>query len=114
VRSQVDGELVLHPSKVEADRLVMPGGSGLQDVQPQLVESLYDRVEAGGRKRLDRARACTSSPSMITTKSRLPKRTSAPGVQSMSWLAIRSLVTKAMKRAKASEFVDLARQLSLF
>jgi hypothetical protein len=38
---------------------------------------------------------------MVTTKSRLPKHMCAPGVQSMSWLAIRSLVMKATKRAKA-------------
>jgi hypothetical protein len=48
--------------------------------------------------------ACTSSPSMVMTKSRLPKRMCTLGVQSMLWLAIRSQL-KAMKRAKVPYLV---------
>jgi hypothetical protein len=46
------------------------------------------------------ARAYTSSPSVVTMKSRAPKHTCAPGIQLMLWPAIRSLM-KVMKHAKA-------------
>jgi hypothetical protein len=37
-------------------------------------------------------RICSNSPPMVTTKSRLPKRTSAPGAHPLVWLAIRRLM----------------------
>jgi hypothetical protein len=39
-----------------------------------------------------RAGARASSPSTVTKKSRLPKRTCAPGTQLTLWLAIRGLM----------------------
>jgi hypothetical protein len=53
-------------------------------------------------------RTLASSPSLVAMKSRLPKRTYAPGTHPMSWQAIQGLVMEATKRAKAPY---LARQL---
>jgi hypothetical protein len=91
---------MLHkPSEVEVEGLVTLWGASLRSAQPQLLEGPGDRVEASGGG-VWGVGALASSPSVVTMKSRLPKRTCAPGVQSMSWLAIRSLM-KVMKRAKA-------------
>jgi hypothetical protein len=55
-------------------------------------------------------KACTSSPSMVTMKSRLLKRMCALRVQLMLWLAIQSL----MVMVKHAKDPNQACQLSAF
>jgi hypothetical protein len=55
-------------------------------------------------------RALTSPPSVVMTKSRLPKHTCASGTQLMPRLAIQSLVMTS----RHAKFPYLARQLSVF
>jgi hypothetical protein len=43
---------VLQPPKVKVKKLVTPRGMSLWGVQPQLLESLVDRIEADGERRL--------------------------------------------------------------
>jgi hypothetical protein len=90
---------VLHPSKFEVEELVALQGVSLQCTQPQLLEGLDNRIEASSGGNLG-AGALARSPSVVTMKSILPKHTRAPRVQSMSWLAIQSLM-EATKCTKA-------------
>jgi hypothetical protein len=78
---------VLQLPNVKVKELVALRGVGLQSAQLQLLESPDDHIETSGRRRIG-VRALTSSPLVVTMKSRLPKHMCAPKVQSMSWLAI--------------------------
>jgi hypothetical protein len=70
VKLQVDSELALQLLEIDVEDLVAVRGADPWSAQLQLLESLDDRVKAGGGRRLG-ARALTSSPSVVTTKSRL-------------------------------------------
>jgi hypothetical protein len=87
---------VLHPSKFEVEELVALQGVSLQCTQPQLLEGLDNRIEASSGGNL----GAGALASVVTMKSILPKHTRAPRVQSMSWLAIQSLM-EATKCTKA-------------
>lgn len=87
--------------------MTLPGTRPWSD-ELQPLESLDGGTEARDGGRLG-ARALTSSPSMVTTKSKLPKRTCASGTQLMPWLAIRSLVMSIETRKG-----PYLRQLSVF
>ena len=50
-------------------------------MQLQLLKHFGDHVEAGGVERLAVVGACANSPSVVTMKSRFPKRTCALGTQ---------------------------------
>jgi hypothetical protein len=82
VRSQIDSELALQSPEIEVEDLVALRSADPRSAQPQVLESLDDHVEANGRRRLG-AKALTSSPSVVMTKSRLPKRTCASRTQLM-------------------------------
>ena len=52
--------------------------------------------------------AHTNSPPTVMTKSRLPKRTCAPGTQLTSWLAIRGLVWNAQSPLPGAPTIDVS------
>jgi hypothetical protein len=103
-------EAVAQPLATEIEGPAALGGAILQGGQPQPPESLNDGVEVGGVRGSDRNVNHLQPPLMATMKSRLSKRTSAPGAHPPAWLATRSFV-ESTRCAKA---LYLARQVSVF
>jgi hypothetical protein len=79
-------------------------------VQLQLLEGLDDGVEVDGAKGWDGTENLLQPPSMVTVKSRLPKRPGALGAEAPVWLAIHGL----LESTKCAKHPYLVHQLSVF
>ena len=86
--------------------LVLPRLLGSEGDAKLAPSRLWSRAVEGRDRMVVFAR--TNSPPTIMMKSRLPKRTCAPGTQLMSWLDIRVLVWNAQRPLPGSPTVGVS------